>query len=283
MTELALGTWNLLHGLRVRPPGPVDPTGGGDPTDPGHQVPPGTVDAPALARSVGSLDLDVLGLQEVDRHQERSGGADQTADVAAAMGAASWRFVPALHGTPGTPAGWVAAQAVDGAETDGPTYGVGLVSRLPVREWRVLRFPAARASIPLLVPGAGIVRVPDEPRVAVAGVLDAPWGGAVTVGTCHLSFVPGTNVRQLRAICRWLAALPAPRLLLGDLNLPGRLPGLLSRWEQLARVRTYPSWRPRVQWDHALADGVAGVRTASARAVALPVSDHRALRVVLTR
>jgi endonuclease/exonuclease/phosphatase family metal-dependent hydrolase len=267
MTRLTLGTWNLLHGVRVV-------------ASPDGTALAGSVDPAALASAAARLDVDLLGLQEVDRCQPRSGSVDQTAVVAAAIGAEHRRFVPALHGTPG--AAWHPASEDDGERTDGPTYGVGLVSRRPVRTWHVLRFPASRASLPLMVPGQGLVRVHDEPRVAVAAVLDRrPGKGPMTVATCHLSFVPGVNVAQLRAACRWLRMLPGPRVLIGDLNLPGALPARVSRWSQLARVRTYPSWRPRVQWDHALGDGIEPAAATRVQAVGLALSDHLALLVEL--
>mgnify|MGYP006159491451 CR=1 FL=1 len=37
----------------------------------------------------------------------------------------------------------ITADDDDGQDTEGPTYGVGLVSRLPVAHWRVRRFEAA--------------------------------------------------------------------------------------------------------------------------------------------
>ena len=49
----------------------------------------------------------MLALQEIDRNQARSGGVDQTAGLAEGMGAAAWRFEPALIGEPG--ATWRAA------------------------------------------------------------------------------------------------------------------------------------------------------------------------------
>ncbi len=73
--------------------------------------------------------------------------------------------------------------------------------------------------------------------------------------TTHLSFVPGYNVRQLRALVRWVARMPGPVFLLGDLNLPGALPRLVTGWRQLARQPTYPAYGPRVQFDHVLAHG----------------------------
>ena len=101
----------------------------------------------------------------------------------------------------------------------------------------------------------------------------------MTVVTAHLSFVPGWNVAQLRALARWARRCPAPRLLLGDFNLPGAVPRMATGWTQLARVPTYPSWRPRVQFDHVLADGPTPV-SGCAR-LRLSVSDHCALVVDL--
>jgi endonuclease/exonuclease/phosphatase family metal-dependent hydrolase len=242
----------------------------------GMAVPGGAVDARLLADGVSRLDADVLGLQEVDREQPRSGGADQTALAAAALDAAWWRFVPAVEGTPG--AAWRPATSDDGRDVSGPTYGIGLVSRWEVAAWHVVRFPPARWGMRLLVPEQGFVHVPDEPRIAMAAVVHGP-AGPMTVANTHLSFMPGWNARQLRAVVRWLEPLPRPHVLLGDLNLLGRLPAWISRYEQLARTATYPSWRPRVQWDHVLADGIAVSQVRSVAAVALGVSDHCALRV----
>jgi endonuclease/exonuclease/phosphatase family metal-dependent hydrolase len=257
-----LVTFNLLHGTAVSD---------------------GSADPARLKAAVHEVDADVLGLQEVDCSQPRSAGADQTALAAAASGA-RWRaFVPTVVGTPGVPGwrGWTDADGDDvrTSPTDGPTYGVGLVSRLPVRRWLVTRFAAAPGRLPLLVPDRGRARValvPDEPRAAVAAVVEGPHG-PFTVVTTHLSFVPGFNVRQLRAIVRWTAELPRPLVLLGDLNLPGALPVRVSGWRAVATARTYPSPGPRVQLDHVLADGLDAAAVRGDRVWTLPVSDHCAL------
>ena len=59
------------------------------------------------------------------------------------------------------------------------------------------------------------------------------------------------------------------------------MPRLVTGWTQLARVATYPSWRPRVQFDHVLADGIERSAVRDVRAPRLPVSDHCALVVDL--
>lgn len=246
----------------------------------GRSLADGLVSTPRLAAACASLDADVLALQEVDRHQARSGGADQTAAVAEAMGAVGWRFEPALIGEPG--ATWRAA--ADGDLDDRAAeagYGVALVSRLPVRSWHVVRLRAARVRAPVAVPGGRgrIILLPDEPRVALVAVVDAPFG-ALAVATTHLSFVPGWNAAQLRRVARAVAPLAPAAVLLGDLNLPPPVPRLATGWRDLARVRTFPAAKPSMQIDHALGHGALPPVTAI-EARELPLSDHRALVVDL--
>jgi endonuclease/exonuclease/phosphatase family metal-dependent hydrolase len=262
---MRLGTFNLMNGRSL--------------TD-------GLVDGARVGEAIAGLDTDVLGLQEVDRGQLRSGHADLTRIAADAMDAKQMLFVPAVVGTPGE-----AFRVATDADQDAadPHYGIALISRLPVEEWRVTRLPAAPLRAPVLVPGSksgpktGLLLIDDEPRVLIAAVVTTPIG-RVTIATTHLSFVPGWNVRQLQLVRRALRAMPAPRILLADLNLPGWLPRLFSGWHRLAAVPTYPSPAPQVQFDHILADrrGIERlppvVDVASPR---LPVSDHRPLVVTL--
>jgi endonuclease/exonuclease/phosphatase family metal-dependent hydrolase len=95
--------------------------------------------------------------------------------------------------------------------------------------------------------------------------------------------VPGYNVRQLRALRRWLHDLPRPLVLLGDFNLPGRVPARTTGFTPLVQAATYPSFRPRVQLDHVLADGLTELELEGAHAEVhlLPVSDHGAVTVDL--
>ena len=252
---MRLATFNLLHG---------------------RSLSDGQVVRERLAESVRLLAADVVGLQEVDRAQSRSDARDLTAEVAAAMGTDQWRFVPALVGTPGFD--WVAADGDEDAAA--ASYGCGLVSRYPVREWHTVRLAAAKVRSPIVMPGTKqVVWLQDEPRVGIAAVVETPLG-LMTIATTHLSFVPVWNGVQLRTLCKALSGLPGPRVLLGDLNMPPPFPAVLSRWRSLAKVPTYPSPAPRVQLDHVLALGdLPPVRTVETPV--LPVSDHRALVVEL--
>jgi endonuclease/exonuclease/phosphatase family metal-dependent hydrolase len=149
----------------------------------------------------------------------------------------------------------------------------------------VARLPTARMRSPMSVPGptGAMILLDDEPRVLLAAVIDGP-AGPMTVATTHLSFIPGWNVRQLRQAIRALRTMPAPRLLLGDLNIPGRMAAVASGWRMLARCPTYPSPVPRVQFDHVLLDPRGGGVLPPVRAVTTPVvtvSDHRPLVVEL--
>jgi endonuclease/exonuclease/phosphatase family metal-dependent hydrolase len=249
-----LATFNLLHGRS-----PAD----------------GIVDPDRLVAAVASLDADVLALQEVDRGQDRSGRADQTALAAHALGAVAARFVPALVGTPGEQ--WRPAEVGD-ADAE-PTYGVGLVSRLPVARWRRIPLGSSPARLPLLIDARRPALVRDEPRVAVAAELagDGPVG---TVVATHLSFAPGVNVVQLLRLARALRDARPPVVLLGDLNLPGPVPpAVLPGWRSLVRATTFPTDDPRVQLDHVLAREPSGLEVTDAAAVPLSMSDHRALVV----
>ncbi|MFI9525815.1 endonuclease/exonuclease/phosphatase family protein [Micromonospora rosaria] len=256
---MRLATFNLLHGRSL--------------TD-------GLVDPDRLAATVTTLDADVLALQEVDRDQTRSGHHDLTAIAARALDAPHHRFAAAVVGTPGT---HIRPLRHDDDGHGEPCHGIGLVTRHPVRTWHVTRLRPAPVRAPIHIPGGGLTLLRDEPRVVLAAVLDTPHG-PLTVAATHLSFVPGWNAHQLRQTIRALRTLPAPRVLLGDLNLPAGPARLVTGWHPLARRPTYPAHHPRVQLDHVLADpdGLHHLPPVTATATpAATISDHRPLVVDL--
>jgi len=269
---MRVATWNLLHGIAL-----VDPQA-----------------APNLAQVAGSISADLIGLQEVDRHQERSSYEHQTKTIANAMGLPYWVYAPAITGTPGE--SWEGAADSDfhshehsESDPERPHYGVGLASRYPISNIEVLRFKAAPISLPLLVPSnprPRMIKVADEPRVAIIADVATPLG-TFTVATTHLSFVPGFNVKQLRQLTKQLSERDNPVLIFGDFNLPGKLAKFVSRWDSLAELPTYPTFKPRIQFDHIVARGLSeeSVKHAqeSAEVLQLPISDHCALVVELTK
>ncbi|MFE4992545.1 endonuclease/exonuclease/phosphatase family protein [Streptomyces mirabilis] len=285
-------TFNVLHGRPL-------PDGG-----PPLSLAANPAEGP-LARAVLSLGADVLALQELDRLQERSGRVDQAAVAADAAGLKHWRYASACHARSTADRGWILDPAEPGlrmygpqdadSATDVPSHGIALLSRFPVRDWRARRLAPAPLGMPLRMAGRpGLTLVRDQPRAALAAVLEAP-GGPFTAVAVHLSFVPGWNVAQLLAVRDWIADLPSPHVLLGDFNLIGALPRVVLNapgktrtppsprgWFDLARTPTYPAHRPVVQFDHVLANGVGVAAASGARTPATGISDHRPLVLELS-
>ncbi len=270
---LRFASFNLLHGRSV--------------TD-------GKVDLDRLAAAVADLDADVLALQEAERHQPRSHGADLTALAAAAAGARYHHFAPAIVGLPGL---WFRARrtrpsgrAGRARHRSGPTpapwgsgwlpaYGIGLVSRYPADWVRRLDLDPPGPRINLRRRGPWRFRIlTDEPRVALAARLRTP-AGPLTVVATHLSPIAGRGEVQLERLARACADLPRPLVVLGDLNVRAPHPARITGWEPLATALTFPVTTPDRQLDHVLGDGT--VRAEGAVAVDTGVSDHRALVVVL--
>ena len=220
------------------------------------------VDLDAVVAGVRALGVDLLAVQEVDRTLARSGRADQPAVIAQALGPDwFWSFAPALVGDDFRP--------LSGPDPGGPAYGNLLVSRLPLAAVEQLRFPPA---------GGG------EQRTAILASLQV-GSRPVTVAATHLSNKQGHNVRQLRELQGLVGSRAAPRLLVGDLNMPSTvLLVFASRrgWPETGRGRTWPNSAPTQQLDHILRNDPAGViRPRGTGVVAASVSDHRALVVEL--
>jgi len=270
---MKIGSWNLLHGMAI---------------------PEGGTSAERLLKAAELIDLDLLALQEVDFFQDRSNTIDQTALIAQGMGAQFYNFTPAIFGTPGEE--WKPAELVKSTSSSRQTlttelsaesknylinqnsaYGVSIISKIPIIEICILELGRSPVGIPLLVPNENkgrmrprFIYVSDEPRMAQAAILQ----NGVTVINTHLSFVPGVNVRQLQIIKKWAEHLPGKKILIGDLNLIGRIPAKVLGWNQLVEAKTYPSWKPRIQFDHALS---ADFKTSEIERLEIPnlgVSDH---------
>lgn len=230
-----------------------------------------SVDLELLRAAIVELDPDILALQEVDRSQSRSQHADLAEVAAEAMGARDYRFVPTLAGTPG--AMWSLSGPAHRPRSE---YGIALLSRLPVTRWDDIPLPALRPSFRVNLP---VLRrhltVGEEPRAAVIAHLDTPSGPLAVVNT-HLTWIPGSGIRQLQAVTRALGEVPDPVLLVGDFNMWGQLPRRVTGYRPLAEHPTYPATKPTRQLDHILLRG-RGPTLRDTRAVRLEVSDHLAL------
>ncbi|MCU1431713.1 MAG: Endonuclease/exonuclease/phosphatase [Actinotalea sp.] len=250
---MRLATFNILHG---------------------RSLADGQVDLDRFSSAIAALDADILALQEVDRDQPRSHGADLTAVAAAAMDAPDHRFVATLSGTPDL---WTAATGE--LQPNAASYGIALLSRYPVTSWHTHILPPLRGQVPVLFPGGTgrPVLIKDEQRAALAAVVRTP-SGPLTVVATHLTFVPGWNAMQLRRLARVVRRLPHPVVVMGDLNIAGARPARITGWHSLASGATFPASSPVRQIDHILADGAVRA-VADGESLDLGLSDHRALAV----
>ena len=224
-------------------------------------LPEGLVHNDRLSERAKQLDVDVLALQEVDFFQARSQGVDQCELIGKALGAKYSSRGITLHGTPGEK--WRTfdpTKKVDAHTTFASLpglYGNGIVSRIPIiKEFR-LNLGRSKLGAPLAIPQSPtnggrpkmrLIYIHDEPRVAHAIYLENGY----TIINTHLSFVPGMNVYQLRKIRSWARTIPGIKILLGDFNLPGKIPEKITKWKGAVKAFTYPSWGANLQFDHIL-------------------------------
>ena len=111
----------------------------------------------------------------------------------------------------------------------------------------------------------------------IIGQFRTPAGELVVANT-HLSFVPGWGRRQLIRIRRDLSAFPDPVILMGDLNMAGRLPATITGYRPLAGHPTFPVDEPDQQLDHILLRGEFGEVQDSQRTGVAAVRPPRACR-----
>ena len=250
---MRITSWNLLHGQGAT-----------------------NFRAIANALEVGRSDF-VIGVQEVDAFQDRSDQVFQVAELASELGATYFGFVRCVIGTPGFK--WRKVRKDEavlitnsdlmnsGRNSDNPpSYGIGLITSVPVKKWEILTLGKSVVGLPLVFPDASagesaagdskarpkvrFIYVKDEPRYAVAAQLENGY----TVVNVHLSFVPLVNLYQLWRVKRWLAKMPGKHFLIGDLNLPFNIPVKLSKWKSLVSMASYPTWQPKIQFDYILSD-----------------------------
>jgi endonuclease/exonuclease/phosphatase family metal-dependent hydrolase len=194
VVELRVATFNIQHGLTIG----------------------GEVDVDLLARTCRRLGADVLALQEVDRHLERTDRLDIAAAVAEEC-AMAYAFGPAI--------------AIRGGE-----YGNALLVRGQIGAVDVIDLPR-----------------PSGKEARAALVADITVGGArLTAVSTHLSVPPVDSEPQLDALRRALEEQPGPHLVLGDLNLPTEAlaPFGAAGYTVAGGGPTWPAKAPRRRIDH---------------------------------
>ena len=235
-------SWNLLHGQKIPPTNSQD----------------WQAELVSAAKRVADeLQPNFIALQEVDYFQSRSELTNQTKLVAQSMQLKYWAYLPTLIGTPGEK--WRSVKDLKNSiitqssldKNPKASYGIALATNWPIKKLYVKKLGRSIVGMPLLIPkdngkGVRFIYVKDEPRVALIAELENGY----TIATTHLSFVPGVNVFQLNKLSSYLRKLPGLALLTGDLNLPANLPSKLSGFKSLISQATYPSWKPKIQFDY---------------------------------
>ena len=267
-------SWNLLHGQKIPPTNSQD----------------WQAELVSAAKRVADeLQPNFIALQEVDYFQSRSDLTNQTKLVAQSMQLKYWAYLPTLIGTPGEK--WRSIKDLKNSiitqssldKNPKASYGIALATNWPIKKLYVKKLGRSIVGMPLLIPkdngkGVRFIYVKDEPRVALIAELENGY----TIATTHLSFVPGVNVFQLNKLTSYLKKLPGLALLTGDLNLPANLPSKLSGFKSLISQATYPSWKPKIQFDYIMLrkselKSISSIKPI--KSTATGISDHTPLGV----
>ena len=266
-------SWNLLHGQVIPPLAEQD----------------WQQNLITSAKDVAKhFQPDFISLQEVDYLQPRSGNINQTKLIAESMGLKYWYYLPALLGTPGSR--WQKVKNLEpgiiSQNTNNPSpntsYGIGFATSIPIKKIYTKALGRSIIGMPLLVPkdngkGARFIYVKDEPRVALIAELE----NGLTIATTHLSFVPFVNVFQLNRLISYLKKLPGLPVIVGDLNLPANIPSKVSRFKSLISQPTYPSWKPKIQFDYIMVANNHEVQASPLSTIKSGISDHVPIGVEL--
>ena len=266
-------SWNLLHGQVIPPLAEQD----------------WQQNLITSAKDVAKhFQPDFISLQEVDYLQPRSGNINQTKLIAESMGLKYWYYLPALLGTPCSR--WQKIKNLEpgiiSQNTNNPSpntsYGIGFATSVPVKKIYTKALGRSIIGMPLLIPkdngkGARFIYVKDEPRVALIAELE----NGLTIATTHLSFVPFVNVFQLNRLIIALKKLSGVPVLVGDLNLPANIPSKLSGFKSVISQSTYPSWKPKIQFDYIMVANNQEVQATPLSTIKPDISDHVPIGVEL--
>lgn len=210
-----------------------------------------------IAEVIAALDVDMIGLQELDLNRRRSARVDQAGLIADQLG---WQryFHPALR-------------------IGDEHYGDAILSRYPMRLRQAKELPSVTT------------RICPEPRAAIWMEVECPIGKLQVINT-HLGLGRRERFMQAELLAgpEWLGRVEAtdPLVLMGDFNsLPGSPPFQLLAWRlrdvrtlvsPSPRLRTFPTRFPSLAVDHIFVsesfrvDSVAVSRNAETRIA----SDH---------
>jgi endonuclease/exonuclease/phosphatase family metal-dependent hydrolase len=211
----------------------------------------GNLDLGRTAEVLKKLSPDFVGLQEVDNHASRSQSVNQPEFLARKleMNPAFGKFM----------------------DYDGGQYGLAILSAHPILKSEVIELPRG-----------------NEPRAALATLVQIPNGRKLTVVNLHFDWVKDDQYRYAQAekLKEYLDRLQSPYLLLGDFNdkTGSRTLELLGR-NAIEAVKpasnrfTFPADKPVVEIDFIFGSPKKQWEFAETAVVQETIaSDHRPIR-----
>lgn len=211
----------------------------------------GRIDLPRIAAVIKAANPDLVALQEVDKKCRRSGGVDQTAELARLTG---------LHGRFGKQ-----------LDYDGGEYGQAILSRAPLGDLAVHWLPGE----------------PDRERRIAAETRISLRGVDMTFVTTHLHHRdPQLRRRQAAKLDELFPGRDRLVILAGDFNAtPDEEPmaRLSKTWAVAPAGRpTYPAGVPKKQLDYLLFRPESRGRILETKVIEEKIaSDHRPVLAVL--
>lgn len=149
---------------------------------------PGVIDIEAIAEAINAMDVDLIALQEVDAHTQRSGVGLHEAHKLAQL----------------TDMHFIFSKSMD---YDGGAYGNAVLSRFPIIDSVAYHLPVD--------PEIG-----GEPRSVAAATIQLPDSSIIIFASTHLGYKSKKNrLLQVAQIQKAFASPVMPIILAGDLNM----------------------------------------------------------------
>lgn len=195
---------------------------------------PGLIDVAGIAKVINDSKADLVGLQEIDVNNERSGvNLDQAAKLAELTG---MKFYFSK-----------------GIDYKGGAYGTAILSKYPISEMETLPLPQESGT---------------EQRTLSVLTVDLPENKKVRFGNIHLDFTSDANaLAQAQAITAYFEQEELPIILVGDFNVEAtsqtmaHLDKTFNRTCEQGCPNTIPVVNPRKAIDFILYSDGFGIQT----------------------
>ena len=146
---------------------------------------PGHIDMAAIAKVINDSEADLVGLQEIDVHTERSGTDLHQAKELAELTGMHFYFSKSI-------------------DYQGGAYGTAILSKYPLTDTLTHHLPAEEGT---------------EPRTLSVATVELENGAKIKIANTHLDYTRASNaLSQAKAITEYFADEALPVILVGDFN-----------------------------------------------------------------